>query len=70
MERSQGTIGILLHTALKRRWKEAVAIVAGDEAREPLQLMVEAHTKLTMTRSKDTRSFACDEANPRLAASF
>ncbi len=45
--------------------KEAVAIVAGDEAREPLQLMVEAYTKY-YDALKDTRSFACDEANPGL----
>lgn len=45
--------------------KEAVAIVAGDEAREPLQLLVEAYTKY-YDALKDTRSFAGDEANPGL----
>ncbi|MBC7083184.1 MAG: beta-N-acetylglucosaminidase domain-containing protein [Firmicutes bacterium] len=42
--------------------KEAVAIVAGDEAREPLQLLVEAYTKY-YDALKDTRSFAGDEPN-------
>ncbi|HHY31426.1 MAG TPA: hypothetical protein GX515_00170 [Firmicutes bacterium] len=44
--------------------QEAVAVVAGAEAREPLKLLVEAYTRY-YDALRDTRDYACDvAANP------